>query len=38
MVEFRIWRGGSREKSRMPTPEFREGDFGLFNGLLGRIP
>lgn len=38
MVEFRMWRGWSREKSKIPTLDFRRGDFGLFETLLGRIP
>lgn len=38
MLEFRIWRGGIREKSRIPALDFRKGDFGLFSDLLGRIP
>ncbi|GAB0207491.1 hypothetical protein GRJ2_003214800 [Grus japonensis] len=38
MVEFRILRGRSREKSMTQGLDFRRAGFGLFRDLLARIP
>lgn len=38
MMEFKILREGSREKSRTTALDFRRADFILFRALLGRIP
>ena len=38
VVEFKILKEGSRAKSRTGILASRRADFGLFRGLLGRIP
>ena len=38
MVKFNILRSGRRGHSKVTTLECRREDFGLFRGLLGRVP
>jgi len=38
MVEFKILRAVRRVHSKLSTLDFRRADFGLFRGLLGRVP
>ena len=38
MVEFRMLKGGRRIKSKLTALGFRRADFGLFKGMLGRVP
>lgn len=37
MVEFRIFRGGRRAKSRTIALDFKRGDLKIFRDLLGKI-
>ena len=37
MMEFKLLREGSREKSRTTVLDFRRADFILFRALIGRI-